>query len=158
MAYNSIVFRFKDAESDTREDSQPIYVPTGFTLAEYQAYVDAVAPEIDAASESQLVEVNMTLSMTLPGGLKGAPVAASLNERGGLITFDTTGPRADSFRIPAILHSIMPGDSFSLEETEIAAIVTRLTTATTAANIRPRTSQDWQFSAARKGSKSLRRK
>jgi hypothetical protein len=157
MAYNTIAFRLKDAESDTTEATVPIYVPTGLTIAQYQTYIDAVAPEIDLLTESQIVSVSITLSMTLPGGIKGAPIAGALNERGGLITFDTTGPRADSVRIPAMDRSKMPGDSFSLQDTDVAAFITRLTTSTTAGAVRPRTSQDYQFSAARKGAKSFRK-
>lgn len=157
MAYNAVAFRIKDAETDTRESSMAIYLPTGLTIAQYQAWVDAVAPEVDALTDGEITSVELTLTLTLPAGLKPSPVAGSLNERGGLITFDTTGPRADSVRIPAFNRTIMPGAEFSLTDTDVAAFITRLTTATTAANIRPRTSQDYQFEAARKGVKSLRK-
>jgi hypothetical protein len=154
---NTLAVRLRDAETDSPDATIPIYLSEGLTLAQVQTYADAILPEIDAVTESQIVEATVTFNLTLVGGLKSVPVAASFNERGGLITFTTTGPRADSVRIPAILHSIMGGDSFSLEDTDIAALITRLLTATTAATIRPRTSQDYQFSAARSGKKSLRR-
>lgn len=157
MPYDTIVFRVQDDESDTREASVPINIPTGSTVAEIQAFADAIAPEIDALTEGKVASASVTINLTLPGGLKADPVAGSFNERGGLITFDTTGPRADSVRIPAMNKTIMPGDSFALTDTDVAALVTRLTTATTAANIRPRTTQDYEYSAARRGSKSLRK-
>lgn len=157
MPYDTIVFRLQDAEADTREASVPINVPTGHTIAELQAYADAIAAEIDALTESQIVSASVTVNLTVPGTVKGAPVAGSYNERGGLITFDTTGPRADSVRIPAMSKTIMPGNDFSLADTDVAALITRLTTQTTAANIQPRTSQDYEFVTARKGSKSLRK-
>lgn len=158
MAYNTIVFRLRDAEADTVEDSLPIRVPTGFTLAQYQTYIDAIAPEIDPTTESEIVEINLTLSMTIPAGLKSEPVAGALNERGGLITFDTSGPRADSVRIPAIQRSIMPGSTFSLADSDIGALITRLTTASTGASIRPKTAQDYNYVTARKGSKSMHKR
>lgn len=157
MAYDTIVFKVRDAESDTNESSVPINVPTGFTLAQLQTYVDAIAPQIDVLTEGQITGASVTVNMTLPGTIKTEPDAGAFNERGGLITFDTTGPRADSVRIPAISKTLMPGDSFSIADTDVAALITRLTTATTAANIQPRTTQDYQFVAARKGSKSLRK-
>jgi len=157
MPYVTLAVRIQDAESDTREATVPLYLPTGKTLAEYQAYADAVLPEIDALTEGKITSAEITLPLTLVAGLKASPVAASLNERGGLITFDTTGPRADSVRVPAMSRTIMTGDSFSLSDSDVAALIDRLTTSTTAANIRPRTSQDYEYSAARKGAKSFRK-
>ena len=157
MAYNTLVFRMKDSEQNTSEQSVPVNIPTGFTVAQIQTFVNEVAAELDAASGAQIAGVTVTLNLDLPAGLKNAPDTGILNERGGLITFDTSGPRSASFRIPAIKTTIMPGDSFALNNAAIAAIVNRLTTATTAANIRPRTEQDYNYTAARKGSKSLRK-
>lgn len=154
---DTIAFRLKDSEQDSVYATLPIYIPAGSTLAQIQTYSDAVAAEIDAVSGSQIVEINVTIALTIPGGVKGSPAAGSLNERGGLISFDTTGPRADSVRIPGILTTIMPGDSFLLTQTDVAALITRLTTATTAASIRPVTAQNYQYSAARNGKKSFRK-
>lgn len=157
MAYDTIVFRYKDAEADTKETSVPVNIPTGATIAQIQTYVDAIGPEIDALTQSLCTGVTVTLNLTIPTALKDSVVAGALNERGGLITFDTSGPRAASFRIPAISRTLMPGSEFSLEDTDVAALITRLTTATTAANIRPKTEQDYNYTAARKGSKSVRK-
>lgn len=157
MPYNTIAVRIKDAELDTREATLPLYVPQGNTVAEYQAWFDAIAAEIDAVTEGQIVEATLTIGLTLPGGLKASPVASSLNERGGLISFDTTGPRRDSVRVPAMDTTIMPGDSFSLTDPAVAALITRLTTATTAANIQPVTAQDYQYSSAVAAKKSFRK-
>ncbi|MFB1502068.1 hypothetical protein [Thiocapsa sp. N5-Cardenillas] len=159
MAYNTLTFRIADAESDTRTQSVAVYLPAGLTLAQYQAYADVIAPEIDELTEGQISGIEMTVGLTVPAGLKESPVATSYNERGGLITFDTSGPRAESVRIPAMSRTIMTGDEFSLSQTDVAALITRLTTNTdlSGTNVRPRTSQDYQFSAARAGKKSLRK-
>jgi len=156
MAVNIINFRWQDAESDTKHASAPLYVPTGFTLAEYQAFANAAAPVIDAVSESKLASIDMTLSLTVPAGLKGAPVASSLNERGGLLGMDTAGQFNDSFRIPAILHSIMSGDAFSVTDPLIANLSALLIAGN--ATIIPRTRDGFTWSAAIYGRKSLRRK
>lgn len=157
MPYVTLAVRIRDSESDTREATVPLYLPVGKTLAEYQAYANAVLPEIDFMTEGKITSAEITLPLTLPAGLKANPEDGSINERGGLITFDTTGPRADSVRIPAIARSIMTGNSFSLSHSSVADFILRLTTATTTANIRPRTSQDYEYSAARKGAKSFRK-
>lgn len=153
----TLVFRIRDAEQNSPLASVPFYLPDGLTIIEVQAFADAVAPELDAATEGQIAEAVVTFGLTLPGGLKANAVTRSVNERGGLITFDTAGPRASSFRIPAIDHTIMPGDSFALNAPAIAALIARLTSATTAANIRPTSEQGYNFTTARAGKKSLRR-
>jgi len=156
MAVNVMNFRWQDDESDTKYASQPIYLPTGFTLAEYQAFATAAAPVLDAVTESQLASIDMTLALTKPGGLKGAPIGSALNERGGLIGYDTAGQFNDSLRIPAILHSIMTGDAFSITDPLIAAVSALLIAGT--GTVIPRNRDGFTWSAAIYGRKSLRRK
>jgi hypothetical protein len=156
MAVNTITLRTQDDESDTKQAAFPIYVPTGFTLAEYQAIVTVGAPLLDAVTESQIVSADMSIALTLPGGLKGAPVASALNERGGLVGWDTAGQFADSYRIPAILHSIMSGNEFAVTDTLIAALNSFFILGTT--TVIPRTRDGFTWTAATYGRKSLRRK
>lgn len=161
MAYNTLAYRITDSETDSREATVPVYVPQGLQLVDYQEFSDLIAPEIDAVSGGQLTSVSITIELTLPGGLKASPTAGILNERGGLISFDTTGPRRDSVRIPAMNTTIMSGDSFSLADTAVDALITRMTTDTTtttnSAVVRPRTAQDYLFSAGVVGKKSFRK-
>lgn len=153
----TLVTRFKDAESDTNLDSFPLVFPATPTVAVMQAYADGLLPLVDALTESQIVEVNAVYSLSLVGGLKGAPVASSFNERGGLIGFEMSIPGAnDSIRIPAILHSIMPGDDFSILQADVAAFANYV--------IAPQSGIEavnrWiaSYSAATYGRKSTRRK
>lgn len=153
----TLAIRLQDAEQNSPFATIPVYLPDGLTVAQVQTYAAAIIPEIDALTESQVVEANVTFALTLPGGIKGAPEAGAFNERGGLVTFDTEGPRASSVRIPAMDKDVMPGDSFALTDAGVAALVTRLTTASTAELIRPTSEQGYNFTAARAGKKSLRR-
>lgn len=158
MPYDTLNFRFQDSESDASLASVPIYVPqNGLSLAEIQTYSDLIGPEIQAMSDAKCVSVTITLELTLFAGIPANPVAGSLNERGGLISFDTDGPRRDSVRIPAIKHSIMSGNEFSVAGTEAAALIDTLTNEKTAANIQPVTAQDYNFLTAIKGKKSFRK-
>jgi hypothetical protein len=154
---DTIVWRVKDVEEDSPLASFPVNVPSGKTIAQLQTYADAIGAEIDAVTGSQLMEVSVTISLAVHSGAKSSPVAGTLNERGGLITFSTSGPRADSVRIPGILSTIMPGNSFALTDTDIAALITRLTTSTTAGTIRPVTPQNYNFVTANAGKKSFRK-
>lgn len=153
----TVVFRLKDDEADTKMASMPFYLPDGLTVAEVQAWVNLAAPQVDDATGAQIVSVDIAFAATLPAGLKAAPLADAFNERGGLITFDTTGDRRESVRIPSILTSIMPGNEFSLEDAAIAPLVTTLTTQTTGANIQPLTPYGYEFVDAVRGKKSFRK-
>lgn len=123
MAVNIINLRLQDSESDTRRATVPFYVTPSLTIAEYQAFVATAAARLDAVSGAKIVAADMVLALTVPGGLKATPAAGSLNERGGLIGMDTVGQWPSSVRIPAILPTIMSGDSFSLTEPAIADFI-----------------------------------
>lgn len=159
MALQTVVYRLRDSETNSPDESVPVYLDSAVTLTDVQAFSNLIAAEIDATTGSQIVGADITLPLTLPGGIKSSPVALYQNERGGLITFSSTGPRAASFRIPAILQTIMSGDAFSLSDTAIAALIARMTTVSTvnAHSVRPHTDQDYLFSAARRGVKSRRK-
>lgn len=157
MPIDTITYRTQDSETGADFGAIPIYFPTGFTLPELQTWSDLFAAELDAALNVKVVEAELIKALTLPGGLKGAAVANSLNERGGLLSFNTSGDYRDSVRLPGILTSLMPGDSIATANALITAIVTRLTTATTAATIRPVTKNSFNWVELVAGKKSLRR-
>lgn len=154
-----VSFRLKDSEQDTATGSLAVYFPPDlYTYAQYQTWVNAFAPELDAMTGSQITEITVQMSIPVPAGLKGSPTALYLNERGGLITFDTSGDRAESVRIPAILSSIMGGNEFNVAVNPTLAVVTRLTTATTAASMRPQSPFGYNFESATRGIKSFRKR
>lgn len=159
--YNIISFSLKDSESDGGTTTVPVYMPQGKTIAQYEAYANAFAPKLDAVSGAQVLGASLTVNLTLnpSPALKGSPVAGSYNERGGLITFDTDGPRADSFRIPAILPALMSGASFSLANADIAALITLLTVEQSlgGTTMRALSSNGYTLTAARRAAKSVRR-
>jgi len=157
MAVNTINIRLQDSETDSQLATFPLYVPTGFTLAQYQTFFDAAAEVVDNVTGSEIVAADITLALTLPGGLKASPVAASLNERGGIIGMENAGQFNDSVRIPAILTSIMSGDSFSLSDTAIAALTLLLTAGDSVIFPRTRDGFAWEGTGLY-GKKSFRRK
>jgi len=157
MANDVITLRTQDSESGADYGAIPIYIPHGFTTVQLEAWLALAAAEFDAALNVKIVSADLTMPMTLPGGLKASPVANSLNERGGLLSFLTSGDYADSIRLPGILTSLMPGDEIAITNTLITNIVTRMTTATTTPNIRPVTKNSFNWVSLRSGKKSLRR-
>lgn len=157
MAVNTINFRLQDAETDSKLATFPLYVPTGLTLAQYQTFADTAAEVVDNTTGSEIVGIDMTLALTLPAGLKATPVAASLNERGGIIGMENAGQFNDSIRIPAILVTIMSGDEFSLADTAIAAMTLLLTAGNGVVFPRTRDGFVWEGTGLY-GKKSFRRK
>lgn len=155
---DTIVFRIADSEQDSPLASFPVSIPSGKTIVQIQAYADAIIAELDAVTGGKIVSAEVTVGLDLASGIKSSADSNILNERGGLISFDTSGPRGDSVRIPAIKYAIMPGDSFLLTNTAVAALITRLTTSSTAGTIRPVTPQAYNWVTAKKGAKSFRRK
>ena len=158
MAVNTINFRLQDGESDVKRATLPYYVPTGFTLAQYQTFATAMAPLVDSLTGSLITDIDLSVALTVPGsGIKTVPIADTVNERGGLIGMDTAGQFNDSVRIPNILWSIMTGDSFSLADTDVAAFILGLTAGDGVIFPRNRDGFVWQGTGLY-GKKSFRRK
>lgn len=120
MAVNALNYRIRDAESDVKRAPVTIYVPTGFELAEYEALAAAGAPLVDAITGGVIAEMDMTVNLTVPGGLKTTPIAGILNERGVLVGMDTAGQFNDSVRIPAVRFTLMPGDNGNVADAAFA--------------------------------------
>lgn len=150
-----------DIESDGRVATIPFYFLNTLALATYQGIVTALAPLVDANIGAQLTGASITLPLTLPGGIKGAPVADHYNERGGNILFATSGPYNDSIRLPAISTTVFGGTSvLNLEETEPAALIGWLTADQTinAETVRAKNRWDYNLLTAIKGTRSFRKR
>lgn len=165
---DTIRFRIADDEASPRMSTLAVAIPSGQSIATLQAYSDIAAVRIDRVTGGEIMEISVELNLVLPtkAGSPGATeikntrVTNVTNERGGLISFDTSGPRNESVWVPAINPAIMPGDSFSLEDTAVASLIALLTSGVTAnaISIRPVTPNDYQYNVAIRGVKSLRRK
>lgn len=158
MAVNTIVFRFQDSESSPKLAALPIYVPTGHTLAEYQAFADAAGTVLDNISGAKIVNADLNLALSLTNmGIKANAVAGHLNERGGIIGMETAGQWNDSIRIPAILNTLMSGDSFNLADPLVTAVTLMLTAGNGVVFPRNRDGFVWEGTGLY-GVKSFRRK
>jgi len=113
---------------------------------------------LDATSESRVETAELKLSLDISGSVrKAVPLATAFNERGGIIGMSTTGQFNDSVRIPAILHSIMGGDSFVVVGGAIGTLVNGLVAGDGIVIPKTRDGFDWTLPALY-GSKSTRRK
>lgn len=121
-----INFLLRDSETNERFSSFPVYVQDGLETATLQALADRWIPLIEGVSGCEVAEVEVTLSLATTAKTVLAPVAGIVGERGGLVTFSTSGPRAESVRIPGIRTTIMPGDEFSITDAAVQAVTDEL--------------------------------
>jgi hypothetical protein len=154
MAQDTIFLRFADDDTDVKYHAVPIKVQSGLTIAQLQAYVDIIAPLFDDASHSEIVEIDVSVSLSIPAGMKAVPDTGAQNERGGLMSFSTALAKPYGVRIPGILHTIMGADEFAVEGGAIGALVTALTTVQTAANVRAQSDFEQNLVAALSGKRS----
>lgn len=158
MPLHKLNVYWADSDNDTEYENTPIYFTDDVTPAEIQTWVNLNLVELDQCTQSYCVKMTLELAMDIPGALKAEPVALTVNERGGLISFTTSGERPDAFRIPNILNAIMPGKEFSVEADPVDDWVVSLTTETTAANVAPVTPDGFTWETARYGRKSSRKR
>jgi len=160
MAYSTIALRISDSETDTRLATVPFRVPTGKTIAEVQTMVNNFAPLLDALTAGVIEEIEITIPLSVPVALKDTPSEVTYNERGALISFDTTGPYSDSIRIPAIRSTKLPGSELNLADADVTAFAEAYTIGVSdgTLTVRPKTAQDYEYVSAQSGKRSFRRK
>lgn len=69
----------------------PLFVPSGSSVAALQALSDVSAALIDLAIDSKIVGSQVTVQLSLPGGLKGSPIVGNTVREGALIDYSVTG-------------------------------------------------------------------
>lgn len=89
----------------------PLTVPSGYTDAQLQTFIDGYIGAMDDVTDCQIVDVSVSKSFTLPGGIKSSPVAASEVRQGALLGFTCadTNYRA-SFFVPGWKQAGLTGD------------------------------------------------
>lgn len=108
---NTDLLSFSIRAKDDKTKSVPVYFGSGMTLANIQAGATALAPLIDAVTDGVIDSIQVTLSLTVPGGIKTQPTNGNVAREGGLLTFDCTGTKyGDSLWIPAFVETLISGN------------------------------------------------
>lgn len=139
---NIVSFSLTDSDGDS--NTVPFYIDTGLTIAEYQAFVDDIAPKLDAVTGSVIDAVTLTINLSVPGGVKGSAVAGIENQRGGNFSFSAANSRyKHSTRIPGITDDHFAGKSVKVGDAgDVDALVTAILTGVTPAIPRDRQGND----------------
>jgi hypothetical protein len=123
---NIISFGIKDASG--KRKTLPIWVPAAATLTEINAFVTAGAPLLDALIDGQIIDAVVALSLTLPSGLKSAPVNGNRVREGALLSISATSTvyLFDSY-VPSVSNSHFNGDLLNLSDAAVTDWYTQMT-------------------------------
>lgn len=121
------VLSYSIVDDDGNAKSMPIYIPSGATIANIQAFSDAMAPLLDDVIDGVIGYVTLSIGLTLPGGLKSSPVAGSNVQEGALISFDVASSNyRHSIFVPAWAQTFFSGAQVTLEDTEPGLFATQM--------------------------------
>src|SRR5204863_8007085 len=84
-----ISYGIRDYTGDKKD--VPYFIPSGGTIASAQALADTTAPLIDLATDGKIMNITMTIQLTVPSGLKSAPAVGNTVHEGALIDFSVVG-------------------------------------------------------------------
>lgn len=106
-----------------------IYVPSGSTIANLQSFSDSLVALLDDTTGGLFESVSVSKALTLPGGLKVAPVAGHFVNLGANLAFDADQTIYNhTIRIPAILESLVVGEDVDISDPLITALETGIVT------------------------------
>lgn len=105
-----------------------VFLPGTLTLANVQTFLTAYAPLLDVITDGQLVEASVSIGLTLPGGLKGAPVADSDARMAWRASYGNASRYKFGNYVPAIAASKRAGGFVDPGETDVAALIVAMIT------------------------------
>lgn len=118
--------RIRDADGDV--STSQFNFPATFTLTNIEEYAEAFLPLLDAVIHGRIEEAGVTVSITLPGGLKANPAAYCDVQQGALFSWLTNGGFNTSVRLPTFQPEMFGAGSkdVDVEDTDVAAMVTAI--------------------------------
>lgn len=115
-------------DDDGQRGSVQIFVPTGSTLAALQTFSDSMSNVIDDITAATIQSATVTKALTLPGTLKANAIAGHYIQHGANFGFDAANtPYRHTVRIPAILESLLTGETVITDAGVGQAFVTGMT-------------------------------
>lgn len=126
MATNIVSFSIQDDDGD--QSSLPIHLPDGLALADYQDYVNQMAPIVKAVCGGVIASATLTLNMTLPVGLSTAMTQYIEVQKGANFSFNTDTRYRYGIRVPAFLPNLFSGDTVDADAPGVPAFTDALIT------------------------------
>jgi len=112
---NVDIISVKIVDENGKSGNCVYYIPTGQALADILLQAQAFMTVLDAITGGVIQEANVTLGLTLPGGLKSTATASHDINKGANIGFDVANtPYRTNIRVPAIAESIVTGEEVNI--------------------------------------------
>ena len=139
-----------------RKTCQVYFDPGTATLAQITTWLQNLASVIDAVTDGVIQEINLSLNITLPGGLDTTAVAGTDIQRGALFGFDAENTQyRHSVWVPAFSEGSFSGDIVDEANAGVQAFEDYLTT--TVNTIRASNKYGDHLTAEISGEKSFRK-
>lgn len=88
----------------------PIHFPSGLAIADFQAFWDAAALELDVITGAVIGQPSVTITLTNPVGMKSSTLLDQFNRQGALLSFGAANTNFSwSQYIPAFRDSLISG-------------------------------------------------
>jgi len=104
-----------------------VFLPSTMTLAQIQGWSDVYTPLLDAVDDGKITDAQVTFALTLPGGLKGSPVADSTVRRGADFTFLNASRYKWPAYIPAWSLTYIIGGNIDIVSTPVSDFLSAYT-------------------------------
>lgn len=89
----------------------PVFLPAAMTLAQIQGWSDVYVPLLNDVIDGQVTDAQVTFALTLPGGIRTAPIADSTVRRGADFSFQNPSRYKWPLYVPSwSLTYIVSGD------------------------------------------------
>lgn len=106
-----------------------IFVPAGGTLAELQAYSNALLTDVDPLTACRIVQASVAKGLTIPGTLKADPVDDMFGQLGANLSFAASGTQyRHTLRIPGINETYVLGELIDVDHANVVALRTEMIT------------------------------
>lgn len=105
-----------------------IFVPSGLTLLQIEALADAAMDALDNVTGAQITAATVQFALTVPGTVKGAPLADHFNNQGVNMGFDCANtPYRFTLRVPAVRDSLVASGQLNTADPAVQTLITTLT-------------------------------
>ena len=125
MAVDIISYALEDFTG--KRFNMRVFVDAGGTLAELQAYSNALIADIDAVTACRVVQASVQKGLTLPGTLKADATDDMFGQLGANLSFTATGTAyRHTVRVPGVDESLVEGELIDVDDALVVALRTEI--------------------------------
>jgi hypothetical protein len=107
----------------------PVFVSSGTTLAQAQAYLDDLLPLLDLVTAGKIESATISLPLTIVAGLKANPLSNVNIIEGANIAFNVYDTKyGHTLRVPAIRDTLVTGETVPTNTGAVGDFVTNYIT------------------------------